>query len=63
MGKQHAIIVTRHLRFVQRAASQENENADKVDITPVGIFRREALTAVKPRLLIRMPLNVVRPIS
>lgn len=63
MGKQHAIIVTRHLRFDQRAASQEKKNADTVDITPVGMFRREALTAVKPRLLMRIPLNVVRPVS
>lgn len=62
MGKQHAIIVTRHRRPIQRAASQENTNAARVDIIPVGILRREVLTAEKPRLSIIIPLNVVRPI-
>ena len=60
-GPQDAIIVTRHRRLDHLAAIQEKANADKVDITPVGIFSREVLTAEKPRLLIMIPLNVVRP--
>ena len=35
--------------------------AERVDITPVGIDRRDALTLEKPRFAIMMPLNVVRP--
>lgn len=61
MGKQHAIMVTRHRRPVQRAASQENPNAARVDMIPVGMLRREVLTAENPRLSMIIPLNVVRP--
>lgn len=28
---------------------------------PVGMFRRDVVTGEKPRLLMMMPLNVVRP--
>ena len=35
--------------------------ADRVDITPVGMLSREALTEENPRLEIIMPLKVVRP--
>lgn len=35
--------------------------AERVDITPVGIDRREALTLEKPKFEMMMPLKVVKP--
>lgn len=54
-------MVTRERRFVHFAAIQENTKAERVDMTPVGIFNKEVITGVKPRLLIIIPLKVVRP--
>lgn len=61
-GTNAAIIVTRHRRLCHFAAIHENRNADIVDMIPVGMFSREVWTAVKPRLLTMIPLNVMRPV-
>lgn len=61
MGTQEASIVTRQRRLVHLAANQEKQNADKVDITPVGMLSSEVITGEKPKLSMMMPLNVVSP--
>jgi hypothetical protein len=43
------------------AATQENRKADNVDMMPVGMFKSEVVTALKPRLLIMIPLKVIKP--
>ena len=61
IGKQAATIVTRHLRSVHFAASHEKKKAEMVDMMPVGMFKRDVLTGENPRLLMMIPLKVVRP--
>ena len=49
--------------MVHLAAMVENTKADKVDITPVGIFKRELSTAENPKPLMTSPPNVVKPVG
>src|SRR5262245_11215065 len=60
-GTQAARIVTRQRWLTHFAAIIENRTADKVDIIPVGMFKRELSIAEKPKLLIMIPPKVVRP--
>lgn len=62
MGIKQAIIVTRQRRSFHLAAKKEKMIEARVDITPVGMARRDDCTEVKPRFLIMMPLKVVSPI-
>jgi hypothetical protein len=53
---------TRHRRLVHFAAKREKQIEHIVDITPVGIARREDSAGVKPRLLMMIPLKVMSPV-
>lgn len=57
------MIVTKHRLFVHLAATHEKRKADNVDMIPVGMFKSEVVTALKPRLLMMIPLNVIKPIK
>lgn len=61
IGTQQAIIVTRQRRLLHFAAMSENTNAERVDITPVGMLKREELIPEKPRPAIISPPKVVNP--
>lgn len=61
IGKHAAIIVTRHRRSVHLAASHEKKKAERVDMIPVGMFRSDVFTGENPKLLMIIPLKVVRP--
>lgn len=52
---------TRHLRFVHFAARREKLIDAMVDMTPVGMARRDDSNGSKPRLLMMMPLKVMSP--
>jgi hypothetical protein len=62
IGTKHAIIQTRHRRFFHFAAKREKQIEHTVDITPVGMARREDSRAVNPKLLMIIPLKVMSPI-
>lgn len=62
-GIQVATIVTRHRLLVQLAAIHEKKNAEIVDMIPVGMFKSEVVTASKPRLLMIIPLKVIKSIK
>lgn len=61
ISTRHAIMQTRHLRLLHFAARMEKNIDARVDMTPVGIARREDSIEVKPRFWMIIPLKVINP--
>lgn len=55
--------MTRHRLFAHLAARLEKIKAESVDITPVGMFNRDAWIGENPKFFIRIPPNVMRPVQ